>query len=532
MTAPTTTEITMLPIARIAECPFNTRLLWGDMAGLADSIRAQGIIEPVIARTTGPIAWELAIGHRRLRAALQAGLVEIPAIVRELTDAEVSELLAIENLQRADSHPLEEAAAFGRMRDTDRVPVEEIASRTGKSKAYVYGRLKLLDLCGEAREEFLAGRLAAALALAVARVPAALQARAAKEIIAGRFPGDAPMSVRAGMDHLRARYMLVLDSAPFDTKSATLTAAGACPACPKRSGNQRDLFAEMDGTEKNLCTDPDCYAAKKDAAWKLTTEKAAAAGATVLSGKEAKKVLPGGAAAGEYLDLATACPGDAKGRTWGQVLGRKLDAPETVVRDARGEVHRLVPVVDAEKAAKAAGVKLEKPGTGAGGGAMPDWMADEEKRAAASKLRLAAMDRAMTEFVEAVGREKDRKRVLRMIASVMSPMVPDAAAARRGIAEDAEPAVVIDYIDALPESGLLAFVAEAAVSDQAFRLWNGYDKAALALLDSWGVDMKAIEKTVAKELAAADKAAAEKAAPVDEAAVRPGRKGGKAAGKG
>ncbi|CAN5429956.1 ParB/RepB/Spo0J family partition protein [soil metagenome] len=112
---------------------------------LIDSIRQRGIIQPLIVRQVNH-QFELIAGERRWRAAKEAGLNEAPAIVRQATDLEVLELALIENLQRADLNPIEEAQAFARLANEFGMRQEEIAQKVGKSRASIANAMRLLDL--------------------------------------------------------------------------------------------------------------------------------------------------------------------------------------------------------------------------------------------------------------------------------------------------------------------------------------------------------------------------------------------------
>jgi ParB family chromosome partitioning protein len=113
---------------------------------LVDSIRQHGIIQPLIVRRLNGGAHELIAGERRWRAAQEAGLAEVPVIVRSATDLEVLELSLIENLQRADLNPIEEAQGYARLASEFRMKQEEIAKKVGRSRAAVANSLRLLDL--------------------------------------------------------------------------------------------------------------------------------------------------------------------------------------------------------------------------------------------------------------------------------------------------------------------------------------------------------------------------------------------------
>jgi ParB family transcriptional regulator, chromosome partitioning protein len=138
-------RIEFLPVAKVSESKSNPRKSFGDMTELIESVRMKGVLVPVLCRPSAD-GWELVFGAWRLRAAQAAGLAEIPAMVREMTDREVLEVQVIENLQRADVHPLEEAAGFKALHEQYGVAVEELAAKTGKSTAFVRNRLKLCSL--------------------------------------------------------------------------------------------------------------------------------------------------------------------------------------------------------------------------------------------------------------------------------------------------------------------------------------------------------------------------------------------------
>jgi ParB/RepB/Spo0J family partition protein len=157
---------------------------------LRTSIIEHGVLQPLLLRpwpegqripkgvkNVGPVAFEIVAGERRWRAAQAAGLEEIPALVRELTDDQVLEIQVVENLQRQDLHPLEEADGYRRLVASN-YDVKMIAEKVGRSVAYVYDRLKLADLIDGARELFLAGKIQAGHAIVLARLAPEDQKRA------------------------------------------------------------------------------------------------------------------------------------------------------------------------------------------------------------------------------------------------------------------------------------------------------------------------------------------------------------------
>jgi len=151
-----------VPLAKIRPSPFQPRKRFDDakLDELAASIRTRGVLSPVIVRQT-PDGYELVAGERRVRAAERAGLDRVPAVVREMSNAEMLEVALIENLQREDLNPVEEAEVYRRLVEEFGLTQEEIASRVGKDRASVANTLRLLKLPPRIREDLIGGRLSA-----------------------------------------------------------------------------------------------------------------------------------------------------------------------------------------------------------------------------------------------------------------------------------------------------------------------------------------------------------------------------------
>lgn len=149
------------------------------LAELSASIAKLGVLQPILVRPLEDGDYELVCGHRRLRAAKDAGVKAIPVNVRELSDVEALECQLVENMERADIHPLEEAAGYhALMAKPHKYTAATLAERTGRSVKYIYDRVKLLDLAKEAQALFLADRITAGHAIILARLSTADQARA------------------------------------------------------------------------------------------------------------------------------------------------------------------------------------------------------------------------------------------------------------------------------------------------------------------------------------------------------------------
>ncbi|MDB4993781.1 MAG: ParB/RepB/Spo0J family partition domain protein, partial [Myxococcaceae bacterium] len=237
--------------------------------------------------------------------------------------------------------------AYEQLHEKHGMTVDEIAAKVGKSRASVYARMKLLDLSPAARTAFYEGTLTPSTALYVARIPAALQKEALADVGPSEYSKE-PMSARQAQEVIERKYMLRLADAPFSRKDAKLVEkAGACTTCPKRTGNQSELFADV--KSKDLCTDTLCYASKVDAEWAARVALAKDEGKEVMSKEEAKKLFPYGTTVGGsvWLDLEDEHYNN-NGKSWRIVLDiKKKPMPITLVRDPKGGIHELVKAKDA-----------------------------------------------------------------------------------------------------------------------------------------------------------------------------------------
>lgn len=166
------TAMQQLDVARITPNPSQPRRRFDPerLAELAASIRTSGVIQPVVVRSRGDGSYELIAGERRWRAARQAGLTRIPAIVREAEDATALEIALVENLQREDLGPLDRALGYQAYIERFGVTTEQLAQRLGESRANIANYLRLLRLPQEIREMIQAGQLEMGQARAVAGI--------------------------------------------------------------------------------------------------------------------------------------------------------------------------------------------------------------------------------------------------------------------------------------------------------------------------------------------------------------------------
>lgn len=186
ITSETEAPNSFIDVDRITPSPLQPRRTFDEakIEELAASVRNQGIIQPLVVRRKGD-HYELIAGERRWRAAMKAGLREVPVVVREASDNEVLQLALIENLQREDLNPIEEANAYRRLQEEFRWSQEEMADRVGKSRPAVANAMRLLSLPAEVQQEVASGNLAAGQARALLGLHTEpLMVSACREVIA------------------------------------------------------------------------------------------------------------------------------------------------------------------------------------------------------------------------------------------------------------------------------------------------------------------------------------------------------------
>jgi len=189
-----------VPLARIRPNPFQPRNQFGEqgLSALVDSIKAVGILQPVLVREVGPEEYELIAGERRFRAARRAGLQSIPALVRQADDAMSLEEALVENLHREDLNPLDEAGAYQQLIEEFNLTHEEVARRVGRSRAGITNALRLFQLPPTVQRYVRDGQLSAGHARTLLATPDRItQERLASEAIHGG------LSVRALEERVR-----------------------------------------------------------------------------------------------------------------------------------------------------------------------------------------------------------------------------------------------------------------------------------------------------------------------------------------
>ena len=180
-----TSDSLYLPISQIEPYGNQPRKYFDEAAlhDLADSIREHGILQPLTVRKLSSGYYQIIAGERRWRAARIAGLQQVPAIVIEADDRKMTELALIENLQREDLTPIEEAEGYKSLMENYQMTQEEAAARVGKSRSAVANSLRLLGLCADVRKLLESGKLSGGHARALLPLKADAQKQAAAAVI-------------------------------------------------------------------------------------------------------------------------------------------------------------------------------------------------------------------------------------------------------------------------------------------------------------------------------------------------------------
>jgi ParB/RepB/Spo0J family partition protein len=279
---------------------------------IAASLLAVGQLQPVVVRIRPPEEiegrkFELVLGERRWLAAQQAGLAHIEAKVCVMDDAQVLEAQLIENLQREDLHPLEEAEGYRELMAAGDIRKEDLGERIGKSRSWVYSRLNLLRLEPATRTALEAGDIDVSRALVLARIGDPAHQAKGLEIASRKHGGEFVFSVRDLASELGSEgFTISLKLAPFDVADgALLPERGSCEGCEFRSANHDPDAADLD-----VCTNRSCYEKKVKAHGARALKAAEEHGLPVLRGEAAKKITAGKDRYVGFVDLDTACDFD------------------------------------------------------------------------------------------------------------------------------------------------------------------------------------------------------------------------------
>lgn len=305
----------MIPVDDLTPSPLNPRKRPRDIAELAVSVKARGVLSPLLVRTVRDGELEIVAGERRWRAAKEAGLAEVPATVRDIDDVTVIELGVEENCQRNDLTASEEADAFAELEKRGR-SVDQISSLAGRSTQYVRQRMRLRQLVPGLRDLLNAERLDVGGALVLAQLPPDEQKKILPELLRAsqapswerRQQGAKPSAEghisRGDVQQAMSHFAHDLAGAPFDPEDAELVPdAGKCSVCPRQTGRQGVLFETLDRAA--VCLDRECFDGKVRASWAVKSAEAKKRGLKVLTVEQSKKQVEHGRGAwnGNYVAL-------------------------------------------------------------------------------------------------------------------------------------------------------------------------------------------------------------------------------------
>ena len=512
-----TTEYRDLPLSSLIESKTNPRRFFEDSAlrELAASIRSQGVLSPLLVRPLTERSFEIIAGARRYRAAHLAEAETVPARIVNLTDAEALEAQLIENLQRRDVHPLEEAQGFRALLNLDepKYSIEQISAKTGKSATYCAQRIKLTELTAAVTEAFAKDEIGVGHALLLAKLQPAEQEQALSACFREDWNGGQGkakrilLPVRHLHQWIEQNILLILKDAPFSKTDPTVNpAAGACVDCPKHTGGNALLFADI---AEDACTDPACYQSKLDgfvaqtiaAKPKLVQISSAYGPASATDGSSA--ALP----RNKYIEIKPQDPNAKKQRDWPEYQTCK-SMTEAIVTEGteKGEVRKICadpecPVHRPKKQRPAGDERIK---------------AEQEKQRREEAIANAVGLRVLSAIVDAVPVRLTKRDLVFIIERLLSQLEErrvEVLARNRGI-KKAQPSDSIGklmgaYVRKAEEGELGQLLVETVILHAA-RTQSETGKALKDAAQHYKVDTNAIAQKVKAEFAAKEKAQAAK----------------------
>ncbi len=507
------TEYRNLPLSILTESKTNPRRIFEDAAlkELADSIRSQGVLSPLLVRPLNERSFEIVAGARRYRAAQIAESETVPVRIVNLTDAEALEAQLIENLQRRDVHPLEEAQGFRALLNLEepKYSIEQIAAKTGKSPAYVAQRIKLTELAPAVIEAFYKDEIGVGHALLLAKLQPAEQEQALAACFredwgSGNKSKRLLLPVRNLKDWIEHNIMLILSDAPFSKSDATLNPqAGSCHDCPKRTGHNKLLFADV---RQDACTDPACYQTKVDAHVAKTIAakpKLVQISAAYGQPAEGSTAIP----RHKYIEIKQEKPTSKHQRDWPEYKTCKSTTEAIITAGTeKGELRKIC----ADPNCPVHHPKKQKPTVDA------NWKAEQEKERRAEALAQATGLRVLIAIVAAVPvrlMKRDLLFLVERIATMLDERRLEVVARNRGIKKakdtDSIPKLLSCYIRKAEEGELGRLLMEMVILHAARTQPDG-GKVLKEAAEHYKVDTDAIALKVKQEFAAKKKAQATK----------------------
>jgi ParB family chromosome partitioning protein len=519
MTIEVQSEYRNLPLDSLTESPNNPRRSFDAAAlnELAESIKTQGILAPLVVRPVDH-HFEIVAGARRYRAAQLAGLETAPVRIVELTDAQALETSIVENLQRRDVHPLDEAQGFAALMrlEEPKYSIEQIGAKVGKNPAYIAARLRLVELAPAVVEAFAKDEIGVGHALLLAKIQSPQQEEALAACYQEQYTNGSKgkrilLPVRHLQQWIEHNILLELAAAPFSKEdTAIVPEAGACVDCPKRTGHNVLLFEGI-AAQHDSCSDPKCYAAKVDAHVKQTIN---AQPKLVQISTAYGPTKDGGAAIprNKYVEIRSEKPTSQKQRDWPEYKTCKFTTEAIVTEGSeKGETKRVCanpdcPIHHARK---------PKPATDATIKAEQEKRRREEAIAQVTGLRVLS---AIGEAVPVRLMKRDLLFVVERLAAVLDERRLAIILRQRSLGKpnntaDAPTKLLASFLRKSDESTLGRLLVEVAILQTAHSP-NDTGKALREAAEFYKVDVAAITAKVKQEFAAKDKAKeTKKAAP-------------------
>jgi len=503
--AVTNNEYRNISIAALVESGTNPRKRFDPVAleELAASFKTQGVLAPLLVRELEESKYEVVAGARRLRAARIAELENLPVRIVKLTDAEAIEAQCVENLQRQDIHPLEEALGFRALLELGEpaYSIASIAARTAKSEAYIYGRIRLADLIPPVAEAFLKDQITIGHALLIAKLPAAQQQEAFTAAFRGMWTSDGNAQVLIPVRELavwiESNILLQLASVPFDKQDETLVPeAGSCANCPKRTGFNKLLFPDV---QKDSCIDAQCFRHKLDVHISKTLESKPKL-VQISSAWNSREGAPLGR--NHYVELQI-----KKAKTNGAAAKLPpVQKPcekmtEAIVMDG-GKRGQLVKVC-ADPACR-----VHHPNTPS-----PEQVAreraDERKRIEKTKLAITTRHRALAAVLERVSAPLKKADLLTVVHHVIGQLpynqVPTLAKRHKieeGKSTKTPQELLAKRVTTYDEAALCRILLEISLLDSAYMRSGASDELLTDAAKRYRVDVEKLEKAVVAEFAA------------------------------
>ncbi len=328
-------KLETIDLSRLSASPINPRQAIGSTEELQASIKAVGLLAPLVVRKLEDNRFEIVAGHRRFDAVRELGWERVDCLVEKHGDSAVAEIQLVENIQRKNLTPIEEADAFNRLKNDFSYSPEMIATRVGVNRSLVYSRLRLCLLTGEARKALVDGVIDASVGVLLARLSHAAQAKLVQKL--------AGLSTAHQTEIIKTQHTVSLRSAPFKLGDSKLDPeAGSCDACPKNSKCATPGLFEDITKGSPTCTDVPCYESKVRAAWEKKTKNEDAIIKSVAEGRSLFK-FSNLAYGSKYAEASEQCQEDPKKRTWGELAATLKEPPKKILApDADLKVRELV----------------------------------------------------------------------------------------------------------------------------------------------------------------------------------------------